>query len=86
MSLRSGDISRLKLKDRIIASADIVISVELGDIFWADFSQFDECVTRGRIAAENALPEIQARLKLASEKALDKSIDLMPLKLHVIEE
>lgn len=68
VAMRSADISRIKLKDRIIATADVVIPIDMGDVFWADFTQFDECVSRGRDAAEKALPEIRAALEKARGK------------------
>jgi NTE family protein len=64
MAMRSADISRIKLKKRIICSADIVINVNLGDIYWADFTQFDECLNRGRAAAELSLPKIREILNI----------------------
>ncbi|MDR0362676.1 MAG: patatin-like phospholipase family protein [Planctomycetota bacterium] len=43
-----------------IAGADIVVKPEVSDIFWGDFSRIDEAVSRGRDAAEAALPLIRA--------------------------
>jgi len=64
VAMRSADISRIKLKDKLASLADIIIPVDMGDIFWADFTQFDECVERGRQGAEKALPKIHKVLKL----------------------
>nr|MDA3896737.1 hypothetical protein [Desulfobacteraceae bacterium] len=46
IAMRAADISRLHLKDLILKNADIVIPVEVTDIFWADFSKFDDCVEK----------------------------------------
>ncbi len=59
VAMRAADISRLKLKDRIIHSADAVIEVDTKEIFWADFTQYDRCLEIGRQAAEKAIPAIR---------------------------
>jgi NTE family protein len=67
IAMRAADISRLHLKDHLLNSADIVISVEVTDIFWADFSKFDDCVEKGKAAAKKALPQITNLLDKSEE-------------------
>jgi NTE family protein len=59
VAMRAADLSRLRLKNRILSDADIVISVDMKNVFWADFTKFDECLDLGRKAAERALPAIR---------------------------
>jgi NTE family protein len=67
IAMRAADISRLHLKEYLLKSADIVISVEVTDIFWADFSKFDDCLERGKAAAKKALPQIISLLNKKEE-------------------
>jgi len=83
--MRSADISRLRLKDHILSAADVVIKVDLGDVYWMDFTIFDEVVNRGRKAAEDALPKIREVLARKTTKVAPKK-DSSFLKLHVREE
>ncbi len=59
VAMRAADLSRLRLKDRILKDADVVIPVDTKKVFWADFTKFDECLDLGREAAEKALPAIR---------------------------
>lgn len=75
IAMRAADISRLHLKNTLLQNADLVIPVEMNDLFWADFSIFDECVERGRAAAEKALPQIFALIG-NPEKANPKALQI----------
>lgn len=59
VAMRAADITRYKLKNLLVRDADTLIPVDVSDVFWADFSQFDRCVEAGRQAAERALPAIR---------------------------
>lgn len=59
VAMRAAEITRHQLKALRLAAADLVISVPLEDVFWGDFSRFDDCVQRGRDAAERAIPKIK---------------------------
>lgn len=65
-AMRAADISRQRLKTLMVADADVLISVDATDVFWADFSRFDHCVELGRQAAEQALPAIRSQLSAAA--------------------
>jgi NTE family protein len=45
--------------------ADLVIEPDVGSIHWADFSAFDECITKGDEAAMAMLPTIREKLRHA---------------------
>lgn len=62
VAMRAADLSRIKLKNRIIKDADVVIPVDTRNVFWADFSMFEESLELGRRAAEAALPKIRNAL------------------------
>jgi NTE family protein len=47
-----------------LAGADVVIEPELGGIAYTDFQHAADCIRRGAVAAEAALPEIKRRLAL----------------------
>ena len=57
--LRSDDIARYYLKNFQLQSADIVITPEVTDIFWADFRHVEQGILRGEEAAERVLPAIR---------------------------
>ncbi len=69
VAMRAADVSRFHLKSILLREADVVIPVNLSEVFWGDFSQFDNCVQAGRKAAEAALPAIRDCL---SEQRRDK--------------
>jgi NTE family protein len=54
------------LNDAEIADADILLRIDVSDVFWADFSHIDSLVARGRAAAEGIVGELRARLGGAS--------------------
>ena len=47
-----------------LAGADVVIEPELGGIAYTDFQRAADCIKKGAVAAEAALPEIKRRLAL----------------------
>lgn len=59
VAMRASDITRQRLKALLLREADLVIQVATSDVFWADFTRFDDCVDLGREAAEQALPAIR---------------------------
>lgn len=62
VAMRAADISRLHLKRQRLRDADLVIEVDLSELFWGDFTRLEDCVTAGRQAAEAALPRIRKLL------------------------
>lgn len=62
VAMRAAEITRHRLKEMRLATADLVIPVPLEDVFWGDFSRFEDCVQRGREAAQRAVPGIRKLL------------------------
>lgn len=56
---RTNAITSIKLKELTLAQADVVIRPEVGEIHWADFSQFKVLIGAGALAATRALPKIR---------------------------
>lgn len=61
VAMRSYDITLFYLRAYQIQGADVLISPEVGDINWADFSRAKECIQKGETAARLALKEIRRR-------------------------
>jgi NTE family protein len=59
----ANNMTRTILKNRQLKLADLLIRPKVDKIHWADFSQFDEARQQGRLAAQEALPKIQALLE-----------------------
>ena len=57
------------LAEREAAVADMVLKIDVSDVFWADFSKLEDLVNRGRKAAEGILGEIGRKLAV-KEKGL----------------
>ena len=57
MSVQSELLNR-----RETGGADLVMRLDVSDVFWADFSRIDELVARGRKAAAEAIPGLRDRM------------------------
>lgn len=66
VAMRAADISRYRLKSLMLEKADVVIQTDTVDVFWADFNRFEDCVNKGREAAEAALPSIRRAIEAAA--------------------
>lgn len=64
INLRIDEIVKHRLNLLNLASADIIIAPEVDDVHWADFSQLDLCVEKGREATLKALPQIKSEISL----------------------
>lgn len=71
--LRSYDITQNSLSQLQLKEADIVIRPALGEISWADFHRFEECLKAGEEATEERLDEIRS---LARRKKIKKALSL----------
>jgi NTE family protein len=60
--LQSAYITSYSLAHGALADADVVIEPDVGDIGAGDFRKVRELITRGRYAAQTAIPEIKRRL------------------------
>jgi len=60
---RTNAITRTVLNRMQAKEADILIEPEVGDISWAGFGCVDDCVDRGREAAERMRSELRRKLR-----------------------
>lgn len=59
---RTNAITRTVLNRLQAKGADVLIEPEVGEISWAGFGCVEECVDRGRLAAEKILPDLLRKL------------------------
>jgi NTE family protein len=59
---RTNAITRNILNQMQAKEADVLIEPEVGEISWAGFGCVEECVARGRLAAEAVLPGLLKKL------------------------
>ena len=64
----ANNMTRTILKNRQLKLADLLIRPKVDKIHWADFSKLDEARQQGRLAAQEALPKIQALLEEPKKK------------------
>ncbi|RKZ21077.1 hypothetical protein DRQ16_04085 [bacterium] len=57
--LRVDELAKLKLFRMLLEKAHCVVDIETEDIHWTDFGRIEECVERGRRAAEKSLKKIR---------------------------
>ncbi len=62
---RAGEITAQKLEAAELASADVVIKPDVGDLHWMDFTRSGDLVRKGEDAAREALKKIDASLPLS---------------------
>ncbi len=55
---RCNEITRVVLTRHRKSLADVLVSPQIGQLFWADFKSMDRCIEIGRNAFEKAIPEI----------------------------
>ncbi len=62
ITLKAAEASRSVLKKISMSKADVVLSVDVMDVHWADFTQYEACFRAGEEAAISALDEIKKKL------------------------
>ncbi len=60
--MQSIYIGAYSLVESSLAGADIVIAPRVGHVGAGDFHRAEECILRGKLAAEQSIPEIKERL------------------------
>lgn len=60
---RSDSITSAELRKLQLSFADVVITPKVGRFHWSDFSKPEQCVREGEIAAQNAILELEKKLK-----------------------
>jgi NTE family protein len=81
---RSGEIQGFHLKQYDLERADLVISPELGNIHWTDFSQYKRLISLGESAALKKLPEIKKISKTTVQQAFTDRIKRVIERLFAI--
>lgn len=61
VAMRSYDITLFSLRTHQLQGADILISPEVSDVNWADFSRPKECIKKGEHAARLAIGQIRKK-------------------------
>jgi NTE family protein len=61
--LGCDELRHNKLVENTLKRADFLIEPDVNDYFWADFSHKDEIIEKGRIAAEERLPDLRLLLR-----------------------
>ncbi|MBD3218670.1 MAG: hypothetical protein GF310_10365 [candidate division Zixibacteria bacterium] len=56
--MRADELARIKLNKMILKEADLVISPDVSDFHWAEFSEYEEIIKIGREAASEAHEKI----------------------------
>jgi NTE family protein len=64
INLRVDEIVKWRLNSTNLSLVDVVISPDVLDIHWADFSKFSRCLRKGREAVTEALPAIRRGMSL----------------------
>ncbi|MEW5803313.1 MAG: patatin-like phospholipase family protein [bacterium] len=68
--MRSYDITLFFLRARQLSEADVIVSPEVSDINWADFSRARDCIQAGERAARAALGQIRKKKLLKQIRRL----------------
>jgi len=68
--MRSYDITLFSLRSHQIMGADVLISPEVSDLNWADFSSAKECIQKGEQAARLAIGQIRKKKLLKQIRRL----------------
>jgi NTE family protein len=60
--LRADSLTREKLNNLVLATADVVITPDVRTIHWANFGKVDECIRKGYEATKNKINEIKEKI------------------------
>ncbi len=72
--LRCNEITRVLLTRHRKSAADILVVPEIDDIFWADFSSLDHCLSAGRKALEESASAIPGKIHLRRLRTFEGAI------------
>ncbi|KPL03751.1 MAG: hypothetical protein AMJ73_05390 [candidate division Zixibacteria bacterium SM1_73] len=61
--LRADSLTRKKLNNLVLATADVIITPEVKTVHWANFGRVDECIQRGYEATRNKIDEIREKIQ-----------------------
>ncbi len=71
---RCNEITRILLTRHRKSSADVLITPEIGDLFWADFRSLDHCLAAGRKAFEQNASNIRKQMRRRRVRTLEGTI------------
>jgi NTE family protein len=60
--LRADSLTRKKLNDLVLTTADVIVTPEVKTIHWANFGKVDECIQKGYEATKNKINEIKEKI------------------------
>lgn len=61
--LRADSLTRKKLNNLVLATADVIITPEVRTIHWANFGKVDECIQKGYKVTKNKINEIKEKIQ-----------------------
>jgi NTE family protein len=64
LNIRVDEIVRHRLSSIYLSLADVVISPEVLDVHWADFTKFAFCIKKGKEATIKKIPQIKREISL----------------------
>ncbi|MCK4427209.1 MAG: patatin-like phospholipase family protein [candidate division Zixibacteria bacterium] len=60
--LRADSLTRKKLNNLVLTTADVIITPEVKTIHWANFGKVEECIQKGYEATKNRINEIKEKI------------------------
>jgi NTE family protein len=61
--LRADSLTRTKLNNLVLETADVIITPEVKTIHWANFGKVEECIQKGYEATKNKIDEIKEKIQ-----------------------
>jgi len=61
--LRADSLTRKKLNDLVLTTADVIITPEVKAIHWANFGKVEECIQKGYEATKDKINEIKEKIQ-----------------------
>lgn len=91
VAARVSELRAERLRDLNLASADVIIRPEVGDIHWTEISRAEGCREAGRTAAERMIDQIRKALRRQRWRTLPRRIAgvrprTVPGKPNIVED
>ena len=61
--LRADSLTRKKLNNLVLATADVIVTPEVNTVHWANFGRVDECIQKGYEATKDKINEIKEKIQ-----------------------
>ncbi|MCP4297187.1 MAG: hypothetical protein GY786_16420 [Proteobacteria bacterium] len=62
INLRANECTRIAIKNHCLKEADFILSLNVGDIHWADFLQLEKCILEGEQVVIAKIKEIKKQI------------------------